>query len=137
MTEIAGLSGTTETAGGETVAGGSLGKDEFLELLTTQLRHQDPLEPMDNAEMIAQLAQFSALEQMQNLNDQFETAQKTDNLMQSLILTGETIQMELIDGSQTSGTVEKVTWDDTGMMIRIDGQSYSIADIATIAKQTV
>ena len=42
----------------------SLGKDAFLQLLVTQLRHQDPLSPDDNTQYIAQLAQFSSLEQM-------------------------------------------------------------------------
>jgi len=45
-----------------------LGKQDFLQLLVMQLRHQDPLDPMDNTQFVAQLAEFSALEQMQNVN---------------------------------------------------------------------
>ncbi|SHE33107.1 flagellar basal-body rod modification protein FlgD [Tissierella praeacuta DSM 18095] len=48
-----------------------LDKDAFLRLLTTQLANQDPLNPIEDREFIAQLAQFSSLEQMQNLNKTF------------------------------------------------------------------
>jgi flagellar basal-body rod modification protein FlgD len=51
--------------------GNDLDKNAFLSLLITQLRHQDPLNPMDDREFISQMAQFSALEQMQNLNSTF------------------------------------------------------------------
>lgn len=66
------LTPTVTAAGGRAAGapapGGTLGKDDFLRLLVTQLRYQNPLEPMADLGFIAQLAQFGALEQMQNLN---------------------------------------------------------------------
>jgi len=55
--------------------GGKLGKDEFLKLLTTQMRYQDPMDPMDGKQMAADLAQFSGLEQLLNINDKLAAQQ--------------------------------------------------------------
>jgi len=62
----------TSTASPKTV----LGKDEFMKMLIAQLKHQDPLNPMDGTAFTAQLAQFSSLEQLQNINTQLSSFTK-------------------------------------------------------------
>lgn len=64
-----------------------LGKEEFLKILITQLRHQDPLKPVEDKDFIAQMAQFSTLEQMQNMNREFSD-------MKALSLVGKMIYAE-------------------------------------------
>ncbi len=63
----------TSDLGAETSLKETMGKDDFLKLLVAQMQAQDPLDPMDNTDFSAQLAQFSALEQMQNVNTNLET----------------------------------------------------------------
>ena len=73
-----------------------LGKEDFLHLLVTQLRYQDPLEPMKNSEFIAQTAQFSALEQMQELNKSMESQMSLQRTMSDMMKTqylGKTVQV--------------------------------------------
>jgi flagellar basal-body rod modification protein FlgD len=70
---VTGTTGVTGTYGStqSTNSTGQLDKDAFLKLLLTQLSNQDPLKPMDDTQFISQLAQFSSLEQMQQLNTNF------------------------------------------------------------------
>ena len=65
--------------------GGKLGKDEFMRLLTAQLRYQDPMNPMDGHQLAADLAQFSGLEQLLNINEQLEIQQGLSGVMLSAI----------------------------------------------------
>jgi flagellar basal-body rod modification protein FlgD len=64
ITGVGGASQTTRGSNAATQKTDALGRDAFLQLLTTQLAHQDPLEPQADGEFIAQLAQFSSLEQL-------------------------------------------------------------------------
>jgi len=61
-----------------------MGKDEFLKLLVTQLEHQDPLNPMEDREFTAQLAQFSSLEQLTNISEGIESLNKANDAQQML-----------------------------------------------------
>jgi flagellar basal-body rod modification protein FlgD len=72
-----------------------LGKDDFLQLLVTQLQAQDPLDPLESAEFTAQLAQFSSLEQLQSINDNMKNLQlyqASMNNAQAVSLIGKTVK---------------------------------------------
>ncbi len=87
-----------------TATSASLGKEDFLHLLTVQLRYQDPMNPMENTDYIAQMAQFSSLEQLQNMNQSLEKglgseAQLQDAFRNSMAtsLVGRTVEIPTIE----------------------------------------
>lgn len=97
---------------------GTLGKDDFLNLLVTQLRYQDPLKPMEDKEFIAQMAQFSSLEQMQNMNG-------TMTKSQAFSLLGKYITANIAD-SQTN-ELKTVQGQVTNVKIN-DGKTYVVVN---------
>ncbi|MBC8457685.1 MAG: flagellar hook capping protein [Deltaproteobacteria bacterium] len=83
------------TGKGKTSGTNSLGKEDFLSLLVTQLKHQNPLEPMNNQEFIAQLTSFSSLEQLENMSQQLSTSvllQQSQNNAAAVSLVGKEIK---------------------------------------------
>src|SRR6478672_9607109 len=62
-----------------------LGKDEFLQILVTQLRNQDPMQPMQDKEFIAQMAQFSSLEQMMNMSKEVTSLRQSAGMVAAMI----------------------------------------------------
>jgi flagellar basal-body rod modification protein FlgD len=78
-------------------------QEDFLRILLTQLRFQDPLEPVDNREFIAQLAQFSALEVNRQQSEKIDTLLTIENANQALALMGKNVE---IRGSEAAGVGE-------------------------------
>ncbi|WIW71585.1 flagellar hook capping FlgD N-terminal domain-containing protein [Anaerosinus gibii] len=106
-----------------TQAGGELGKESFLKLLVTQMQYQDPLDPQDNAEYIAQLAQFSSLEQMTNVNSALEKMNTLIGNMDTSLLVGQTSNFIGKEIEWQNDKKEMQTGTVTGVKI-VDGQPY-------------
>ena len=129
-----------------TKANDDLGKDAFLQLLVAQMKYQDPLDPQDNSEYVAELANFSALEQMTNVNTKLESLAETINNIDSSVLVGQLsamigkgINWSSVDGSTTqtlTGLVQGVSISDgtPKVIADINGTLYrvSIGDISSV-----
>lgn len=96
--------GNAGTATVPTNPSANISIQDFLRILTTQLNNQDPLKPMDNAAFVAQLAQFSALEEAQQTNDKLDSLLNIQAASQSIGLIGKTVEVNS-SGSSQSGTV--------------------------------
>jgi flagellar basal-body rod modification protein FlgD len=96
----------------------NLGKDDFLKLLVTQLRYQNPLEPMDNKEYIAQLTQFSSLEQMQNLNMQMAN-------ISAISTIGKTAKA-VIEQREVEGTIKGIAFEKGFVNLIIDDKGSEL-----------
>ncbi len=107
-----------------------LGKDDFLKLLITQMQYQDPLNPMDNTEMVAQLAQFSALEQMQNVATSTSYNQAVNMIGKSITATvynEVTKQYDYVDG-----VAQSVNIKNGEVYLKVDDVDVPIGSVATV-----
>lgn len=89
----------------------NLGQEEFLKILLTQLTYQDPLKPLDNQEFIAQLAQFTSLEQTRQLNTRIDTLLTIQSATQALGLLNKTVDVATSSGT-TTGEVTTLTFNN-------------------------
>ncbi|MCJ7830769.1 MAG: flagellar hook assembly protein FlgD [Desulfobacterales bacterium] len=114
---ITGIEQVQSNAGGQAVQETALGKDDFLLLLVAQMKNQDPLNPSDSTEFTAQLAQFSSLEQLQNVNSNLESLQQVQaDLMnsQAVNLIGKTIKAKDNALRLAGGAAEEIQFDLKG-----------------------
>lgn len=120
--------------------GDELGKDQFLKLLITQLRYQDPIDPVDDKEFIAQLAQFSSLEQMQNLNqsmtEMMHGQQKLAALSQATQMMGHEVELFTNEGETFFGKVTGVQFKNGWPHILVDGKLYGFEEVLAIREAT-
>ncbi len=107
-----------------------LGRDDFLRILITQLQNQDPTEPMDDREFIAQMAQFSSLEQITNMSEEFRRLSGLLSGSQAVGLIGRTVEVSA--GERVlEGRVTEVTRGNDPQVL-VDGQYFDYNDVIRV-----
>lgn len=111
-----------------------LGKDEFLKILVTQLSHQDPLKPMEDKEFIAQMAQFSALEQMMQINNNISKMNKTTDFNKAFFFLGKNVK--ILDAQTKkiiTGKVKEIDLTNPAMPgLKVNNRIYNLNQVIGI-----
>lgn len=107
-------------------------KEAFLQLLVAQMKYQDPLEPTSNTEFVTQYAQFSQVEQLQNMAGNMEL-QRASNMV------GQHVRVKTVntsgDTNYVEGKVDYVAYENGKAYLSIGGKTYAIGDVDTIADE--
>ena len=110
----------------------ALGRDTFLKLMVAQLRNQDPMNPQDSAEFLAQTAQFTSLEKLGEVADQTAQALAAQMAFGASSLVGRTVTYTGEDGTETSGVVQSVRFTADGPMLGVGASQVGINDVVAV-----
>ena len=112
--------------------GSNLDKDSFMLLLVTQFKYQDPLNPMEDKEFIAQMAQFSSLEQLMNLNTSMESLTTATNNQQMINATSYIGKQVTISGNSIGKTTDETTKETTITRFRYSPADNTVGGTITV-----
>ncbi len=112
-----------------------LDKSSFLKLLVKQLEHQDPLEPVKDRAFIAQMAQFSALEQMHNVANSVNSLRS----FQANLLVGRTVSgKDFVNGKTIKGVVDKIFFDAANQVfLKVNGRNIRLEDLSSVENSSM
>jgi len=116
-----------------TMSDQNLGKEDFLKILLTQLSHQDPSAPMEDKEFIAQMAQFSSLEQMTNIAADFAKMARMLRVTEASGAMGKAVEVSL-ENDTVQGVVRAVTRDEMPQIL-VNGKFYDWDQVTTIYEE--
>jgi|SRR6185312_5545412 len=132
---ITGSTGSTQTNSDNAVPLPTqmLSQQDFLNLLVTQMTAQDPLNPMSNQDMLAQMVQFSTLNANTTMQSALGQMQSTEEVAQATGLIGRQVTVQVDQNTMSQGIVSGVDTSGTSPEIIIDGQSYTLSQVLSVA----
>jgi flagellar basal-body rod modification protein FlgD len=109
-----------------------LDSDQFMQILMAQLTHQNPLEPMDNAEMMSQFSQLNSLQELREIHTGMDKLSASNQVMYLASLIGKNVKVNRTDGKVLEGVVESVVTEKDHPQVRIGNQEVPLDDIIEI-----
>ena len=126
------------TGMGNTLSSSSsaVSSDMFYQMLSAQLQYQDPMESVDNSQMILQMAQFAQIEASNNLTNQFNIFLELSSMSLGAEMAGKEVMVAVQNADGTSGTktgvVERVGYTSDGPILQIDGEYHEIWSVISV-----
>ena len=111
-----------------------IGRDQFMQLLVTQLRNQDPLEPVNQQDFLGQLAQFSSLEGIERLNLNFAESLKFQQLSQGGALVGSRVEYTNAQGEPQTGLVDSARVLNGELRFQMGDDTVGLADLTGVIR---
>lgn len=118
--------GNVLSSGQKSIDSTTLNQEDFIKLFLTQLNFQDPMEPVDNREFLAQIAQFSSLEQARITGESINDIVVLNSTAQSVTLIGKFVEVNTLNGIQ-SGTVSAVRFSSEGPVLTVSLTTGGVA----------
>ncbi|MEH6541732.1 flagellar hook assembly protein FlgD [Halopseudomonas sp.] len=112
----------------------TLGQEDFIKLFLTELTFQDPLEPINNREFLAQMAQFANLEQTRISNENTENLVVMNSTAQSLGLLGRQVEVLTESGESVLGAVSAISFSASGPVLTINGINGNVLPDVRLAQ---
>lgn len=125
---------TTQTAGAVTNA---MNADEFMQILLAQMTHQNPLEPMDNAEMTTQFSQLNSLQELREIHTSMDALAASNQVIYLSSLIGKTVKVNRTDGKPLEGVVEEVFTEKDNPQLLVGTEKVSLEDVIDVKAEDV
>jgi flagellar basal-body rod modification protein FlgD len=114
----------------------ALSQQDFLKLLVTQMTSQDPMNPINNQDMLSQMVQFSTLNANTTMQTTLGQLQQSQNLVQATALLGREVTLQVDSSTTAQGVVSGVDTSLSTPQIVVNGQSYTLDKVLSVSNAT-
>ena len=140
--QVNGVSSTNPIAAGSAAnlanaANKALDSDQFMQILMAQLTHQNPLEPMDNSEMMTQFSQLNSLQELRSIHTGMDKLAASNQVIYLASLIGKSVKVNRPDGNVLEGVVSEVLTERDNPQLLVGNEKVALEDVIEVKGEDV